>query len=319
MSRVVIVTPAPPGSRTGNRITANRWRRILRSLGHQVTVDMKYIDQACDLLVVLHARKSAASVRRIKKILPDVPVVVALTGTDLYHDLSRSRTAQESIQQADRLIVLQDQGRHSLPSALREKTHVILQSAIPVKRRLSSLKRVWEVSVAGHLRTVKDPFRAALASRRLPPTSRIRISHIGKALSTGMEHRARREMQYNARYRWYGECAHNRARQMIARSRILVLSSKMEGGANVISEALADSVPVLATRIEGSVGLLGNDYSGFFNVGDTKRLCHLLIRSETDPVFYAALSEQCRTRAGQLTPHRERIAWKNLMQNVAAG
>ena len=86
----------------------------------------------------------------------------------------------------------------------------------------------------------------------------------------------------------------------------------------MISEALANSVPVLATRIEGSVGLLGNDYSGFFNVGDTKRLCHLLIRSETDPVFYSALSQQCRTRAGQLTPDRERIAWKILMQNVAA-
>ncbi len=316
MSRVVIVTPAPPGSRSGNRITANRWRRILCSLGHQVTVDMKYIDQSCDLLVVLHARKSAASMQRIKKRDPGIPVVVALTGTDLYHDLSRSRTAQQSIQQADRLVVLQEQGREALPPALREKTHVILQSAIPVKRRLRSLKSVWEVTVAGHLRTVKDPFRTALASRRLPSSSRIRISHLGKALSTAMERRAQREMLCNVRYRWYGECAHSRARQLIARSRILVLSSKMEGGANVISEALADSVPVLASRIEGSVSLLGNNYSGLFNVGDTKRLCDLLNRVETDPLFYAELSEQCRARAGQLTPHRERVSWQSLMQNV---
>ena len=213
-------------------------------------------------------------------------------------------------------MVLQEQGREALPPALREKTHVILQSAIPVKRRLRSLKSVWEVTVAGHLRTVKDPFRTALASRRLPSSSRIRISHLGKALSTAMERRAQREMLCNVRYRWYGECAHSRARQLIARSRILVLSSKMEGGANVISEALADSVPVLASRIEGSVSLLGNNYSGLFNVGDTKRLCDLLNRVETDPLFYAELSEQCRARAGQLTPHRERVSWQSLMQNV---
>lgn len=254
--------------------------------------------------------------QRIKKRNPGIPVVVALTGTDLYHDLSRSRTAQQSIQQADRLVVLQEQGREALPPALREKTHVILQSAIPVKRRLKSLKSVWEVTVAGHLRTVKDPFRTALASRRLPSSSRIRISHLGKALSTAMERRAQREMLCNVRYRWYGECVHSRARQLIARSRILVLSSKMEGGANVISEALVDSVPVLASRIEGSVSLLGNNYSGLFNVGDTKRLRDLLNRVETDPLFYAELSEQCRAIASQLTPYRERVSWQGLMQNV---
>jgi len=37
-----MVTPAPPGSRHGNRTTACRWARILRRLGHPVTVRQEW-------------------------------------------------------------------------------------------------------------------------------------------------------------------------------------------------------------------------------------------------------------------------------------
>ena len=60
-----IVTPAPRGSRKGNRITADRYAQLLRALGHHVTVGTDERD--CDLLLALHARKSAPAMRRFRR------------------------------------------------------------------------------------------------------------------------------------------------------------------------------------------------------------------------------------------------------------
>jgi glycosyltransferase involved in cell wall biosynthesis len=76
----------------------------------------------------------------------------------------------------------------------------------------------------------------------------------------------------------------------------MVLSSLSEGGANVMSEAVAARVPVLATRIDGSIGLLGRDYPAYFPVGDTEALARLLNRIETDAAF---LERAARDRAAR--------------------
>src|SRR6478672_6652583 len=85
-SRVGIVTPAPPGSRRGNRVTAERWAGVLARLGHRVDVIESYADEPFDALVVLHAGRGAASVRRYRQLHPSRPLVVAVTGTDVYGD-----------------------------------------------------------------------------------------------------------------------------------------------------------------------------------------------------------------------------------------
>lgn len=103
---------------------------------------------------------------------------------------------------------------------------------------------------------------------------------------------------------------------MIAKSRLMVLSSRMEGGANVISEALVEGVPVLASRIPGSVGLLGQDYAGYFPVGDTAALAELLRRAETEPVFYGHLRAACTKRARLFEPGRELSAWRQVLREL---
>ena len=242
--------------------------------------------------------------------------MVTLTGTDLYQDLGSSSAVVESLQAASRLVLLQPAGVDDLPARLRRKARVILQSAEPPLRRLPPLKRSFEVCVSGHLRPVKDPFRAAEAARRLPGESRIRITHLGGALSTAMEQRALAQMQHNRRYRWLGEVSAGRARQLLDRSRLLVLSSKSEGGANVVSEAVVCGVPVLSTRIAGSIGLLGEDYPGYFEVGDTAELARLLWRAESEPSFLKALTTHCRRVARQFTPAKEKAAWSELLKEL---
>jgi putative glycosyltransferase (TIGR04348 family) len=311
--RIQIVTPARPGARTGNVVTAQRWARLLRSLGHRVQVSRRYRDQRADLLIALHARRSAAAIFRFRRAHPRKAIVLALTGTDIYGAHSRNARARRAMEQADRLVILQPLARREIPPRLRRKARVIFQSVEPSRGRRPRSRRLFDVAVVGHLRAVKDPFRAALAARRPPPASRLRILHAGAALEPGFAARARAEMRRNPRYRWLGNLSPAAARRLIARSRLLVLSSRLEGGANVLSEAIADSVPVLASRIPGSAGLLGRGYPGYFPVGGTRALARLLRRAETDARFYNRLHRWCAQRAPLFHPARERSAWKKLL------
>lgn len=126
--RVTLVTPAPPRSRNGNRVTALRWARICRDLGHRVDVVEAWAGQQSDILIGLHARRSHDSIVRFKEAHPDRPLVVALTGTDLYGDIHTDLSAKASLELADRFIVLQSEGVNELPARFRDLARVVVQS-----------------------------------------------------------------------------------------------------------------------------------------------------------------------------------------------
>jgi putative glycosyltransferase (TIGR04348 family) len=314
--RIRLVTPAPAGSRKGNRVTALRWARFLRALGHAVRVGQDYRGQRCDLLVALHAGYSSPSVARFRGDHPDRPLVLALTGTDLYGEIHTSPEARQALELATRLVVLQPLGVEELPAHLRPRARVIYQSVRSPRWRAVPRAGRFDVCVLGHLRPVKDPFRTAEAARRLPPESRLRVLHLGGALSEEMGRAAGAEAAGNPRYRWLGERPRRQALRILARCRLLVLTSLSEGGANAVSEAVAVGVPVLSSRVAGSVGLLGPDYPGYFPVGDTPALADLLRRAETDAAFYQALkahSEKCRPL---IDPARELRSWEELLREL---
>jgi putative glycosyltransferase (TIGR04348 family) len=313
---ITIITPAPPGSRKGNRVTALRWARLLRQLGHRAVVREVFRGEPCDLLIALHARRSSAAVHDFRCAHPGRPMILGLTGTDLYHDIHTDPVARQSLEMASRLVVLQPLGVQELPEHLRGKTRVIHQSCEAPKTISRPREGPFEVCVLGHLRRVKDPLRTALAARLLPSSSRTRVVHVGAALSPGMEDKARAEAAVNPRYRWLGDLPRWRALRVLARSRLLVLTSQSEGGANVISEAIAVNVPVLSSRIPGSVGILGPDYPGFFPVGDTQELAALLTRTEADRGFYNGLRAWCRRLRPLIRPARERHSWRCLLREL---
>lgn len=315
--RIRILTPATAGSRRGNRVTAERWARVLRGLGHVVHIDEAYSEAPCDLLVALHARKSAAAIARSRRDAPRRPIVLALTGTDVYRDIHRSAVSKRSLALADRIVVLQPLAARELAPSLRRRARVVFQSVEPSSRHSVRASKAFQVLVLGHLRPVKDPFRTALAVRLLPATSHILVVHAGAALTASMAARARAEEARNPRYRWLGDVPRPRAMTLLSRSRLLVLSSRSEGGANVIGEALAHRLPVLASRIPGTVGLLGPRFPGYFPVGDTKRLTALLLRAERDPEFLEGLRRAGDRRASQFLPARERAAWAKILGELA--
>ena len=324
--KIGIVTPAPPGSLYGNRVTALRWARILRRLSHRVNLKQKYEGEEFDLLIALHARRSHAAIRAFHREHPQAPIIVALTGTDVYHDIRSGEDARESLRLATRLIVLQPKAIAELPAPERAKARVIYQSVERKPRPGNKRSRVagnvrarrnFDVCVIGHLRPVKDPLRAAMAARLLPVSSRVRILQVGGAMSAAMAARARREARINPRYRWLREQSPARVREILACSQLCLLSSKIEGGANVLGEAIVAGVPVLASQIAGSVGILGESYPGYFEAGDTPGLARLLLRAESDARFRDRLAACCHQLAPLFAPSKEREAWTALLKELS--
>ena len=317
--RIVLVTPTGLKTRTGNRNTAVRWAAMLREMGYQTQLLNAWDGQAADMMIALHARRSHDSIRRFHASYPDRPLVVVLTGTDLYRDIRQDASAKSSLSMATLLLTLQDQGPLELSPSLRRKTRVLYQSApqaaYAAKHRPGI--RHFTVCVVGHLRQEKDPFRCAYALPYLPADSRIRVLHLGDAMDAVHEREALRLNQREPRYRWLGDVPQWRVRQIMARSQVMVLSSRMEGGANVISEALAIGLPVLASRVPGNVGMLGKDYAGYFPCGDEQALAALLVRAETDDSFYRTLEKQCAARRKRVLPEQERKSLSTIVKEAA--
>lgn len=315
--RIQIASPARPGIPVGNNVTAGRWAGFLRQEGHDVCVTGLELAE-CDLLIALHARRSFPLISQARARQPDRPLLVALTGTDLYQDLPASAEALQALDWASRVLVLHPLAVDALPARLRGKVRVLLQSAESPEHRPEPDPECFEAALLAHLRPVKDPFCAPAASRLLPPSSRVVVTHAGAALSPEMEERARRETAENPRYRWLGDLPRAEALRLLSRARLLLLTSRSEGGANVVSEALAAGVPVISSRIHGSVGLLGADYPGFFPVGDAGALASLLHRAETQAGFYEELRTACARLAPMVSPERERETWRALLRELAS-
>ena len=301
---IEIVTPAPPGSLHGNRMTALRWEQFLKKLGFSVRISESWSGNPADLLIALHALRSHQSINLFKKAFPDKPIILIVTGTDLYRDMQTYPEVHKSMEIADAIVVLQSAAVPSIPKDYQFKTHVVYQSITSVKRK-ALLRKTFLVSVIGHLRPEKDPFCTARALDLLPTKSNIRVIHLGKAMSEEMREQAASYGSQLKRYRWLDECSHKETLNQLSRSHLMVISSFMEGGAHVVSEAIAIGVPVIASDIPGNRGLLGDDYPGYFPVGNELELGKLLLKAETNSVFYESLEKHIQARQKYVLPDFE--------------
>jgi len=266
------------------------------------------------MLVALHAWRSADSIGRFRAAFPGRPVIVALTGTDIYRfQDSHPEATRHSMEVADWLVCLHDRVVRDIPAEFGGKLTVAPQSAKPLTGpRKPSVQR-FDICVIGHLREEKDPLRAAYAVRDMPAGSRLRVIHLGKAHDESWAREADAEMARNPRYLWRGEVPGWAVRREFRKTQLMVISSIMEGGANVVSEALVAGVPVIASDISGNVGLLCENYPGLYPVGDTAGLRELLVRVEQEPAFLVDLKRRCAALAPRFTPQNEAAAWQSVL------
>jgi putative glycosyltransferase (TIGR04348 family) len=317
--RIQIICPLPPQSVYGSQVTAMRWAKMLHALDHSVEISQHYGGTISDLLVAMRAEKSADAVIQFHKRHPNKHCVLVLNGIDLYGDGRHSSAVGEAMRVADRLITFEPLAAQAIPEEFRSKVRVMYQSAERTPSCRAADDDSFLVSVVGHLRADKDPLRAALAARRLPADSRIRVVQAGDSEAADLLEQARAEALCNPRYRYLGPIPRWKVRQLVASSRLLVVSSLLESGPSAISEAVVDYVPVLASRVPGNVGVLGEDYPGYFPPGDTQALADLLAQAERDACFYQELKTRCALLARLFLPEREQAEWRKLLAELGGG
>ena len=292
-----------------------RWQNFLEELGYAVVITESWSGADSAMLIALHAYRSHSSIMEFHKHYPNKPIVLVLTGTDLYRDMAFHSEVMRSMEIADKLIVLQSAALKSIPLHLRHKAQVIYQS-VSVDIAPSIASSDFQVTVIGHLREEKDPFCIARSLPFILADSKISVMHLGMAMNEQMERTAREYNENLERYQWVGEVSHADALKMLSKSRLMVISSRMEGGAHVVSEAIALGVPVIASDIPGNRGLLGEDYLGYYPVGNEAALAGLLYHCETIPDFYPQLQKQIDTRRDLISPQREMQSIQELMVEV---
>ena len=318
--KVVLISPAVAAANNGNWHTAHRWAGFAK--GHcdidvlqQWPLSVTKNDEFAPLaMVALHARRSASSIHAWARHYPAKPLVVVLTGTDLYRDIQSDKLAQQSLAFATHLVVLQDFGIKALPASVRGKARVIYQSAPQLLPAVKSARRFKAVMV-GHLRDEKDPLTFMAAATRLNGTP-LRFEQIGDGLDAALAAAAQSAAASNPHYRWLGGLSRSETRQRIKRAHVLVNTSLMEGGAHVILEAVQSQTAVLASRISGNLGMLGSDYAGYFDVGNVQQLVELLQRCAQSPSFLALLQSQCQRRASLFAPLQEKRLVLNLLHEI---
>jgi putative glycosyltransferase (TIGR04348 family) len=311
---ICIISPGLATANNGNWQTAHRWRQMLSSDSH-VEIMLQWDDatgsKPFDAMLALHARRSADSIAKWSTKFPDKLIVLALTGTDLYRDIVVDPLAQQSLKLAHRLVVLQDMGPKSLPAEFQSKCQVIFQST-PRRKSVQKTTSKLRALMVGHLRSEKSPETYFAAARALAHRSDIVLDHIGAPLDAELGEQARQLAAEVPTYRYLGEQTHAQTRARIARAHVLVHPSRMEGGAHVVMEAVMSGTPVLASRIDGNVGMLGADYEGYFDCGDALQLTKTLIEcreGQNQPSNKLdQLARQCIHREKLFEPLAEKTA-----------
>jgi glycosyltransferase involved in cell wall biosynthesis len=309
---------------------------------YEVQVAQQWDGARADAMLALHARRSAPSISAWAATVPRRPLVVALTGTDLYRDIpAGDADALASLRYADRLIVLHEGAIDDLPAEHRAKCSVCFQSTA-ARRAFAKTGRHLRALMVGHLREEKDPRTAFAAMRLLAARDDILLDHVGAALDEALGREAqalmgevagagpstagpppggsapaggreRSERGGPGRYRWLGAQPHAATLARIQRAHVLVHPSAMEGGAHVVMEAVRAGTPVLASRVPGNVGMLGRDYGGYFERGDAAGLAALLQRARDEPAMLQGLRAQCDQRAPLFDPAREQATLKSVL------
>lgn len=325
-----IVYPSNRGHTTGNLATAQRWQTVVEGLGCSSFLCPNGAGfrerwgegvraregERTEVMVALNGVKSHGEILAFRELSPEGAVIVAVTGTDM--NGGDVATFEQSLTLADHIVVLQEQAFRKLPSRHRQKARTIYQSVGSAPHASTVRKPGTRVCVVGHLRSVKDPMRCALATRLLPSDSQIILQQAGAFLEEEFEAQVAREESDNPRYRYLGVLTAERARELISESDLLVMTSLSEGGPLVVAEAVVDGTPVISSRIDGVVGLLGDDYPGYFTTGDERELADLLTRFERDAEFRASLERAMAARAHYFAPETERTLWKGLLLEAVA-
>jgi glycosyltransferase involved in cell wall biosynthesis len=341
-----ILTPFGQKSGMGNWRTASRYAQMLRASGINASIyEPSQIEDACThsgqrtVAIVLNAARSSEAVTTF--VAEQIPVMLVMTGTDLYGALSPEQSGSERYQRAEQalhlarlILVLQaeagDEIRRRWPK-LADRVHCVLQTSAPRKPYapvMTQHSKTIRFLVAGHIREEKDPRTAFIGFHRAFPDGwatradggrvPVRLIHVGSHQDKML---AQELIRLGAQYPGIlleGPLSHAQTLRQMTHVHCLIQSSVSEGGALVVSEAVACRLPVIASAIPAHRGQMGADYPGFFKTGDPDDLARVLQQFVSDDVFVARLRESGQALASLLaSPTAEREALARLVRQLS--
>ena len=115
---------------------------------------------------------------------------------------------------------------------------------------------------------------------------------------------------------FHGVQDHSELLEKMQSAHVLLNTSTEEGGANAICEAVVIGLPVIASHIDGNIGMLGADYEGFFPSNDAAGLVGILTRAAGDTDFYQSLKMQITARASLFSYQHEADRWISLVRSL---
>ena len=316
MLDVLIHSPYPRQKSQGNAVTALRMKNLLAEGGLSVAIHERGdspIEAKC--LIALNARKSAAEIFAFQERQSASVVVALLTGTDVNHPEMEDPCSDtiKALHQSDVIVSLHGGFSHRIPDELLGKTTVIYPSVrIPdTVRHFPTSER--EVVIAGNFRDEKNPNLLIQAVGELVGES-ITFHAYGDGGSY-QELLEKTADDYDD-FKLHGVQDHEVLLTKMQSASVLLNTSIEEGGANAICEAVAIGLPVVASKIDGNIGMLGQDYAGFFTSGDVGELAKLLRRIFAEKELYELLKQQVSKRAELFSYEREAAEWVALVQKI---
>ncbi len=343
--KILYLDPALPETTSGNSSTSTRITEHWRNLGHDVSslsvrgklpedeAHIRKLITGSDLLVALHATYCHSILKIWHDLQKPVPLILIVSGTDLFEPILESGEVSTEFswasEESSRIVTLAAGLDAYYPEVRRQewgaKTRVIYQGAEPVKWNCQQYDPQQAV-VIGHLRSVKDPLlpvRAVeiLREKRIQEQAalkdvRLTIQHFGKILDLNLKAQMESAQVQLAsgpvRWQWNGPVSETGIRQVMSSAPLLIMPSLHEGGANVVGKFLVSGLPIVASRVAGNTGILGEDWPALFDAGDPQALADLLLRWNLEPQFREQISRAAKNLADQHDLRREEQRWSDL-------
>ncbi|MDP4576935.1 MAG: glycosyltransferase, partial [Burkholderiaceae bacterium] len=128
----------------------------------------------------------------------------------------------------------------------------------------------------------------------------IHLRHLGGVLDAALDDQLRSRVElHDLPIQRDGQVSHDTVESAMQSADLLIAPSRLEGGALVLAEAVAVGLPVVASRIPGHIGILGEDHPGWFPQGDAQALAARIgawIASPRDRAALQAAGETVRYR-----------------------
>ena len=310
---ILITSAYPLSSPKGNSITAKRISTLLSQAGHTADAINTDMPPPADVMIALHATKTLAASKRFKVESPNGKLIIYLTGTDLYREQANNNLEfTEALILADALVVGQNASLKSIPADYQSKSHFVPASVL-----LPPLKKVPpppspSLALIGHLRPVKNPFLINMALKELDAL-KLDVFTLGAALEPSMLANVKTWQLADPRFHWLDDIPYAETLSWIQQVDFTLNTSHSEGGSNAVAESIVLGTPVLASKIEGNIGMLGDDYLGYFEPNNPSSLVKLIRRSITNSSFHQTLLQQITELQKNFLPEKEIEAWLKLL------